>query len=322
MKKIFQNPVVAWIFLILAVVLAVVLGQVRKSAPLPNVAYGSWICDDAKMLSSATEGTLADYNRDWNQKYGAVIAVATVDRIKGWEPDKYADSLGQKWGLGEKDMLLLIYPKKNGVDYWVSMGSYLQENSQDSQVYAMKNAIESDIYSAGAEAGATALFRQADVYYAQVLGRPAWNQTVPDTTQWKDRSGVSIFKVILLIIAILVVWAILDRIRYGRYRRRSVVNVGVPAVSYYPIFWGRPSRAAVPHAPVPPHHPGPVYHSPSQPPRPSGSYSAQPTHGHRRNPVLDNKRPSSPTRPGNTAKPGNTSKPSGFGKGGFGGGKR
>lgn len=309
MKKLFQNRTVAVAVLIVAVVLGVVIGQIKKPASFPKVSYGTWICDDAGILSPEIEKELNDYNRDWNETYNAVIAVATVKSVKGWKIEAYTDTLGKKWGLGEKDMLLVIYPKESGVEYWVSQGAYLQENQMDYQQHALKTAIENEIYANGAEAGAIALFYQADTYYAQVLGRSTWNQGATDSTQWRDRSGVSVFRVVLLVIAIIVVWAIIDRFRYNRYRRRSVTYVGGPAVKYYPIFWGRPSRAAAPRPPVPPSHAG-SYHSPARPSRPSGTYPTQkPRTGQ-----------SAPTRPAN--RPGNSSRPSGFGKGGFGGGKR
>lgn len=312
MKKLFQNRTVALVVLIVAVVLGIIIGQIRKPAALPKINYGSWICDSANMLSAETEKTLADYNGNWNQRYGSVIAVATVKSIKGWESNTFADTLGKQWGLGEKDMLLLIYPKETGVDYWVAQGAYLQENQMDSQQNALKAAIENEIYTGGAERGAVALFQQADVFFAQVLGQPTWNQTAADTTQWRDRSGVSVFKVILLIIGIIVVWAIIDRIRYGRYRRRVAVNP-MPAVSYYPIFWGRPTRA------VPPSQPG-VYHTPARPSRPTGTFHVTKP-GANHSTVRPANRPSTPVKP-TVTKPGNANRPGGFGKGGFGGGKR
>lgn len=318
MKKLFQNPIVAVAVLVLAVAAGIVIGQIKKPAALPEVSYGIWICDDAGILSPETENTIEEYNRAWDEKYhGAVIAVVTVNSIKGWEANEFADSLGKKWGLGEKDMLLLIYPKGKGVDYWVAQGTYLQENQTDTQQSKLKVAIEGDIYSNGPEAGTIALFRQADVYYDQVLGQPTWNQTEADGTQWRDRSGVKVFGVILLIIGIIVVWAIFDRVRYGRYRRRRAVNP-VSTVSYYPIFWGRPARTAAPPPPVQPTHTG-VYHSPTRPARPSGTYSAQ-RPGIQKNP---GSRPANvpPASAKPASKPGNT-RPSGSGKGGFGGGKR
>ena len=69
---------------------------------------------------------------------------------------------------------------------------------------------------------------------------------------WVDSSGASVSSVIVLIIAIFVIWVLLDRMRYTRYQRR--IRVGGPVIPYYyPIFWGRPRRRRP--APPPPRGP-------------------------------------------------------------------
>ena len=331
MKKLFQNQVVAWIVLIAAVALACFWGfsrrdayESRKTTELLDVKYYEWVNDDAKLLSGTTKDAVKQYNTNWNEKYYSVVAVATVPKLNGWTKEDYACALGGKWGLGDGDMLLLLV--KNG-DWYVACGDNVLNAMTDTQQTKLKQAIDEPYYKGDYDEAVVAFFRQADVFYAQA-GNSGGGSTLPSTqTEWQEYSQpaktghVSIFKVILLIIAIFVVWAIIDRIRYGRYRRRSVVNVGAPAVSYYPIFWGRPSRAAVPHAPVPPSHPGPVYHSPARPARPSGTYQVHKP-GMNRPGVRPANRPTTPARPGSTAKPGNSARPGGFGKGGFGGGKR
>ena len=328
MKKLFQNQVVAWAILILAVVLACVWGLSRKNAyeskkttELLDVKPYHWIDDSADMLSSDTEKTIEEYNSQWNQQYHAVIAVATLPTLKGWENkenaggQEYGEALGGKWKLNDNDMLLLLVRD----EYWyVILGDSVAESIQLNRHEAKLEAVMSESYYKGNfDAAVVNFFRQADVFYAQASlmnSQTTWG----DYQQPAKTGHVSIFKVILLIGAIFLVWAILDRIRYKRYRRRSVVNVGVPAVSYYPIFWGRPSRAAVPHAPVPPARPG-VYHRPAQSNRPSGTYPVQKP-GAAKGSLRPTSRPSTPARP--ASKPGSSSRPSGFGKSDFGGGKR
>ena len=331
MKKLFQNQVVAWVVLVLAVVLACAWGQMRKgtyeskkSTELLEVKYYEWVNDSAKLLSDTTENTVKQYNTSWNDKYYSVVAVATVSKLNGWTEEDYTRALGEKWGLGAGDMLLLLV--KNG-DWYVACGDNVLNTMTDTQQTKLKQALDEPYYQGKFDAAVTAFFRQADVFYAQA-GISGGGGSGNTGTQWTEyqqpQSGshVSIFKVILLIVAIFVVWAIIDRIRYGRYRRRAVVGT-VPTVSYYPIFWGRPARVAAPAAPRPVASPtSGVYHSPSTPPRP-GASNAQPTHGVRHNTVVTNaRRPSTPTRPANTAKPSSSPRPGNFGKGGFGGGKR
>ena len=329
MKKLFQNQAVAWIVLILAVALACVWGlsrkdayESRKATELLDVKYYEWVNDSAKLLSSDTEKTVNEYDSTWNGKYYSVVAVATLPKLNGWTEADYTKALGEKWGLGAGDMLLLLV--KNG-DWYVACGDNVLASMTDTQQTKLKQAIDEPYYQGNYDEAVVAFFRQADVFYAQAGISGGGGTTPGGQTEWQEYSQptktghVSIFKVILLIIAIFVVWAIIDRIRYGSYRRRSVVNVGGPSISYYPIFWGRPSRAAVPHAPAQPYTG--TYHSPSQTSRPSGTYHSQrPTI---QKPSATRRPAARPTsRPSTPVKPSNSSRPSGFGKGGFGGGKR
>ena len=324
MKKLFQNPIVAWAVLILAVALACVWGQFRresyeskKATELLEVEKYQWVNDSAKMLSDATEATVKQYNTAWNNKYYSVVAVATIPKLNGWSDKDYAAALGEKWTLGAGDMLLLLV--KNG-DWYVACGDNVLRNMTDTQMTELKKAIDEPYYTKDYDKAVEEFFRKADVFYAQAGMSGGGGSTSDDNSEWQGsepvKTGhVSIFKVILLIGAIFLIWAIIDRIRYGRYRRRVAVNP-VPTVSYYPIFWGRPSRVAAPRPPVAPAPPmSGVYHRPSSTSRPSGSY---PHAGTQSRPTSS--RPAS--RPGNSARPGNTSRPGGFGKGGFGGGKR
>ena len=333
MKKLFQNQAVAWTVLILAVALACVWGisrksyyESRKATELLDVKYYQWVNDSAKMLSDETENTVAEYNTDWNGKYYSVVAVATLPRLNGWTEENYAKALGEKWGLGAGDMLLLLV--KNG-NWYVACGDTVADTMTDTQQTKLKQAIDEPYYKGNFDQAVVAFFRQADVYYAQAnIGSSSlvpggntpggsgadvgWN----DYQQPAKPGRVSIFKVILLIIAIFAVWAIFDRFRYNRYRRRTAVHaVSVPTVSYYPIFWGRPARSAAPRPPRPP----------AQPTAPGGGYYrpgnvVKPSSGH-----YTSRRDTTPTRPSTPAKPsGGASKPSGGSSRphGFGGGKR
>ncbi|MBE6990288.1 MAG: hypothetical protein E7426_06035 [Ruminococcaceae bacterium] len=327
MKKIFQNQAVAWVVLILAVALAAFWGQQRrasyeakKSTELLDVSYYNWICDDAKLLSDATENAVKEYNTSWNEKYYAVTAVATLPRLNGWTEADYAKALGEKWGLGAGDMLLLLV---KGGDWYVACGDSVLDTMTDTQQTKLKQAIDEPYYAGNYDEAVVAFFRQADVYYAQAApgfsggSSGSSTGTAQEWTEYKEpkASGhVSIFGVILLVVGVLVVWAIIDRFRYNRYRRRSAVVVtGAPRVSYYPIFWGRstyrapvpPAPPAAPPRPARPHSYSSSYKRPANASRPSGSYQSS-------------SRPS-----GGTSRPGGNSRPSGgFGKGGFGGGKR
>ena len=318
--KIFKNRAVAWVVLVLAVVGSVCIGLSRKDSflakepvALPEDKYQQWICDEADMLSDDTVAYITERNADWDAKYYAVVAVAAVDDIRGWSSEDYARELGARWGLGANDMLLLLV---KGGDWYVACGDNLADLMTDTQQTRLKTALDTPYYSGNYAEAAVAFFRQSDVVLAQTLGRSSTGGQSPAPGQrWQEpagASGVSIAGVVLLIVCIFVVWALLDRMRYNRYRRRPAM-MGGPV--YYPIFWGRRPRA--PRPPRPPRGPGGPMGGPMgggpRPPRPTPP----------RPPRSNGPRPGGfgGSRPGGSF--GGGSRSGGFGnRGGFGGGGR
>lgn len=306
--RFFEKRGVALVVLVLAIAAAVFIGQSRKDTfiaktptALLDVQYKQWICDDAGLLSDQTEQLIRDYNGSWDGKYYAVVAVATIDKLVGWEGQDYAAKLGEAWGLGQNDMILVLV--KDG-DWQVYCGDNVGYVMTDTQQSQLSQAIETTYYDGDFDSAVTAFFRQADVFYAQAqLGGSGSSGDSGWYAPSAPAGGTSIMGVVLLIVAIFVVWAALDAVRYSRYRRRygpNVIGVVRPTY-YYPIFWGRP------HRPRPPRPPRPPRGGPRPPvgggPRPGASRPSAP-------------RPSAP-------RPSRPSRPSGgFGGGGFGGGSR
>lgn len=303
--RFFEKRGVALVVLVLAIAAAVFIGQSRKDTfiaktptALLDVQYKQWICDDAGLLSDQTEQLIRDYNGSWDGKYYAVVAVATIDKLVGWEGQDYAAKLGEAWGLGQNDMILVLI--KDG-DWQVYCGDNVGYVMTDTQQSQLRQAIETTYYDGDFDSAVTAFFRQADVFYAQAqLGGSGSSGDSGWYAPPAPAGGTSIMGVVLLIVAIFVVWAALDAVRYSRYRRRygpNVIGVVRPTY-YYPIFWGRPHRPRPPRPPRPPRGGGP-----RPGPRPGASRPSAP-------------RPSAP-------RPSRPSRPSGgFGGGGFGGGSR
>ena len=166
---VFSAPLAA--VLVLSIAAAVCIGQSRKAGyiakqpvTLPEVKYHQWICDEAGLLSEKTKEEIQQYNSDWDSRYYAAVAVATVDSITGWTPEKAAEKLGADWGLGENDMLLLLV--RNG-DYYVNCGGKVRAAMTDTQQMKLKQAIETPYYNGDFDGAALAFYRQADVFYGQ-----------------------------------------------------------------------------------------------------------------------------------------------------------
>ena len=296
--KFYQRRGVALVVLILAILGASFYGISKRPAQLPKVEYYNWIADEAGLLSAATEDTIRSYNTAWNDKYYAVVAVAAVDDIRGWKAEDFAYDLGEKWGLGANDMLLLLVEDDH---YYVALGDNLLTMT-DTQESKLRTAIEEDYYKGDFDAAVVSFFRQVDVFYAQMATVSSY--TGPNY-EWvgggNSGAGMSVFGVIVVVALVFLVWAMLDKMRYNRYQRRVRVT---PGIVYYPIFWGRPRRVVRPVRPVAPPPVRPMH----TPPRPSGTavHRSRPTGG-------------TTTRSG---RPSGGSRGGSFGNGGFGGGSR
>lgn len=83
-------------------------GVMTADADVLSVRSGKWVYDGANVLDDATEKAVKDCNVEFDQEFKAYLAVATVDNLKGWEPDAYAAKLFDKWGLYGNDFLLLL----------------------------------------------------------------------------------------------------------------------------------------------------------------------------------------------------------------------
>ncbi|MBQ3548562.1 MAG: TPM domain-containing protein [Oscillospiraceae bacterium] len=323
--KLSTNRVVGIIAVVLAIAAAVFLGQLRKEhflakepTELLPVEYRQWICDEAELLDHATEQVVTQYNTAWDEKYYAVVAVATVERLNGWDGEDYAAALGQKWGLGENDMILVLV--ENG-DWQVYMGDYVGAVMQDYQQQKLRQALDETYYDGDFDGAVTAFFRQADVFYGQV--DPAHKSGWSSGGDWYapvdhgKEAGGGIVGVIFLVLMIFVVWVLFDRVRYTRYRRRYIIPGIVAPVRYYPIFWGRSLyRPARPRPAAPPPPVGGGYQSRPNQSRPMNN---RPTGGFNGGGFSGGRRSGSSVR---RSSGGGRSSRGGFGGGGFRGGRR
>ena len=166
--KFYQKRGFALVVLVLAILGSCVYGISKKPADLPQVSYGNWLRDDADLLTDETEASLRQYDQSWDSDYRAIIAVATLDTLNGWTYEKAAAELGSQWGLGGNDMLLLLVKDS---DYYVALGDNVLDAMTDTYQAGLQGAVETPYYQGDYDAAALAFFRQADVFYAQTLGR-------------------------------------------------------------------------------------------------------------------------------------------------------
>ena len=321
--KFFQKRGVAVTVMVIAIVASCVWGLSKKSASLPNVQYEQWVYDGANLLSASTESLIEQYNARWDDAYYALCAVATVKSTQGWDLDDYTSALGENWGLGSKDLLLVLIDASDGPTWYMNGGDQIMSDMTDDAANRIRSALDSAVYSERWDDAVVDVFGVIDTiypafYYDDISGGNGYySDSYGDSyaSGWQDSSSVgSIFAAFLIVLVIaLVIWVILDRVRYNRYRRRYLApGMGVPTVRYYPIFWGRSLYRPRPAAP-----PRPPTHNDNnrRPPSGGGGFSG----GSR--PPTGGSRPSG----GSHTRPSGSSRPSsgGFGSmGGFGGGSR
>ena len=293
--KFFQKRGVAIAVLILAIlasgawglhkapVVSTPEGGEKLDDSLSTAAFTQYVRDDAGVLSDKTEEAIGLYNANWDKMFGSIMAVVTVQSSDDLENTAYdyADTMQ----LGTNDAILVIAEQQQNY-YVVASGNFydlLNGLSYSFVDSCMAGDVQKGDYNAAVQELCSQLHVELSRQYQQ------------DQAAQNDAGTAVLF--ILLLIVIFVIWIMLDRMRYNRYRRRYMMpGMGIPTVVYHPIFWGR----RPPRGPRPPRPGGP--RPPQGGPRPP--YSGGPSGG--------NRRPPQPPR-----------RPSGSGNsfGGFGGGR-
>lgn len=276
--KFFQKRGVAIAVLILAIlasgawglhkapVVSTPEGGEKLDPSLSTAAFTQYVRDEADILSDKTEEAIGLYNANWDQMFGSIMAVVTVQSSDDLENTAYdyADTMQ----LGTNDAILVIAEQQQNY-YVVASGNFydlLNGLSYSFVDSCMAGDVQKGDYNAAVQELCSQLHVELSRQYRQ------------DQTVQNDAGTAVLF--ILLLIVIFVIWIMLDRMRYNRYRRRYMMpGMGIPTVVYHPIFWGRrPPRG--PRPPRPPRSGGP--RPPQGGPRPP--YSGGPSGGNRRPP--------------------------------------
>lgn len=276
--KFFQKRGVAIAVLILAIlasgawglhkapVVSTPEGGEKLDDSLSTAAFTQYVRDEADILSDKTEEAVGLYNVNWDQMFGSIMAVVTVQSSDDLENTAYdyADTMQ----LGTNDAILVIAEQQQNY-YVVASGNFydlLNGLSYSFVDSCMAGGVQKGDYNAAVQELCSQLHVELSRQYRQ------------DQTAQNDAGTAVLF--ILLLIVIFVIWIMLDRMRYNRYRRRYMMpGMGIPTVVYHPIFWGRrPPRG--PRPPRPPRSGGP--RPPQGGPRPP--YSGGPSGGNRRPP--------------------------------------
>jgi len=262
---------IGWVVLVVAIIAAVILGQVRKPAggvtlgqstgldtSLDTTYYEQFIYDKADVLkNSGSEKELALYNANWDQRYNSLVAFVSMDSVDG-DAEDYAYDLAADFELGEGDALLLVVKDTDEYRfvYGEDFSTIINAKTADELMECMENA--------DWEYGTLSFYSTLDtVYRANFgLGNGEGGGTAPAPAYDGGFSmGWIVWLIVLLVIVFLVLSAI-ESSRFNAYRTRYY-GVMTPPVVYRPIFfWHRPGsswyrRHWAPPPPRPPRGPRP-----------------------------------------------------------------
>ena len=295
--KFLQKRAVAIAVMVLAILCAVAIGQVKRpdESETPStsiVGSYTYVYDYSGVMSDKTMAYIDAMNASLFAQTGGQILVQVVDSTGGVDIEKYAIDLGNQYQVGDANRdngLIIVLALKNVAsnglvgDYWVEPGDgiydYVDVLDNMCRIY-----MEEDFAAGRYDAGVRKTF---DAYIDWYEGR--YDVTVKENyipavrdnfyagdgyytrTEGyvEETAGDLLWKLIFLMLVLLVIWVIVDSIRWNRYRTRYLrPGMGRPTVTYYPVFWGRPRR----HVVVPPR--------PRTPPRtpPSGGFGGGAPH--------------------------------------------
>ena len=339
--KVFEKRSVAAIVLVLAVVVSILLGQGRKPEDLGEpstsvVGSYTYVYDHAGVLTDDTMEYIDAVNESLFAQTGAQIMIVTVDSTNGTDIVQYATDLGNRYGVGsaERDNGLVIVlaledytPSGLKGDYGVSGGDGLYEYGEELTnllYYYMEDDFAVGDYDAGVRRTFDAYIDWFEEFY-WVTVEAGYIPPVPEsysngdyytqtTGTFEPESGFVLISLIMILVPLLIIWIIVDRVRYSRYRRRYMApGMGVPTRHYYPVFWGR----SYGRRPVRPPYggPRPPYNGGNHRP-PYGGGPRPPYNGGNHRPPSGGPRP--PYHGGSSRPTGG--RPTGGGRGGFGGG--
>ncbi len=306
MKTNNKSYTAGWIVLILAILAAVILGQLRApaeggKAPAPaqtagldtkldTAYYEQFIYDKAGVLDSDTEDLLALYNANWDYRYNSMVAFFSENTVSGSTED-YAYDLSEDYGLGAGDALLLVV--KDTDEFQFVWGDDFDGIMNGKAVDLLGEALSGNDWDHDVDS----FYSVMDTVYRDNfgLGNGEAYEEGPSFT-----SGLTLVWILWLLGFILMAYLVLsaiDRSRYNAYRAQYY-GVANPPVIFRPIFfwhgprygwytrhWHRPPPPPPPRGPRPPMGGGPRPGGGSRPSRGSrpssgfGGAGARPSRG-------------------------------------------
>ena len=206
-------------------------GGAQLDAHIDTKDVHQYVVDDAHILSGGTEDTIDIYNANWVRDYKSVLAVVTVQDASDYGDDfvEAAYSWADELGLYEDDALLLI--DAGGPDAYILSSGRFADRFNNSEGQFVNDYLYRPAMAGDWDRGVLDLFAHVHILFSD--------------TSYASESNliVSLLPAVILLIVLIVLFSMIDSMRYrswyGRYG-----GMPVPPVVYRPIFWWhRPGSA-------------------------------------------------------------------------------
>lgn len=255
--------------------------------------YQRYLNDQPGVLTEEQRQQLCLYNANWDLRYSSILVVDIQSAAPSSDSlADYAYDQANRMELGRYDAYLVIVPSIQDA-YFAAGADYPLSDSQITDF--MDRYLYQDLVDGKTDQGVLALCAGLNDYYVSNFGTGSADGDYSYDDYGTDE-GSALVGLLMLLVILLVIFSIIDRLRYSSYRQRyyGVVN---PPVLFRPLlFWHGPSygwyrRRWCQPPPPPPRGPG----GPRRPGGP-GSFGGGP-------------------RPGSGPRPGGSSRPGSFGGG-------
>ncbi len=269
--------------------------------------YQRYLNDQPGVLTEQQRQQLCLYNANWDLRYSSILVVDIQSAAPSSDSlADYAYDQANRMELGRYDAYLVIVPSIQDA-YFAAGADYPLSDSQITDF--MDRYLYQDLVDGKTGQGVLALCAGLNDYYVSNFGTGSADGDYSYDDYGTDE-GSALVGLLMLLVILLVIFSIIDRLRYSSYRQRYYGVVDPPVLFRPLLFWHGPSYGWYRrrwHQPPPP---------PPRGPRPGGpgSFGGGPRPGGH----------SGNSRPGGF---GSTSRGGGFGGGaprggGFGGAPR
>lgn len=273
--------------------------------------YQRYLNDQPGALTEEQRQQISLYNANWDLRYSSILVVDIQSAAPSSDSlADYAYDQANSMELGRYDAYLVIVPSIQDA-YFAAGADYPLSDSQITDF--MDRYLYQDLVDGKTGQGVLALCAGLNDYYVSNFGTGSADGDYSYDDYGTDE-GSALVGLLMLLVILLVIFSIIDRLRYSSYRQRYYGVVNPPVIFRPLLFWHGPSYGWYRrrwHQPPPPPPRGPGGPGPRRPGGP-GSFGGGPRPGGH----------SGNSRPGSF---GSTSRGGGFGSGaprggGFGGG--